>query len=141
MKVKVNSLSHVRLFATPWTIAYQASPFIGFSMQEYWSGLPFPSPQNLPNPGIEPRSPSLQGDSLLSELPGKSSTFLVPPNPSGLNFLLEALISASSLGQLSWDVTSQHFVFLVPWLFPDLLLASLLIWTHSLKAKPGIPSS
>ena len=84
-------------------------------MQEYWSGLPFPSPQNLPNPGIEPRSPSLQGDSLLSEPPGKSSTFLVPPNPSGLNFLLEALISASSLGQLSWDVTSQHFVFPVPW--------------------------
>ena len=46
-------------------------------MQEYWSGLPFPSPQNLPNPGIEPRSPSLQGDSLLSEPPGKSSTFLL----------------------------------------------------------------
>ena len=54
---KVNSLSHVRLFPTPWTIAYQAPPSMGFSRQEYWTGLPFPSPGNLPNPGIEPGSP------------------------------------------------------------------------------------
>ena len=112
---------------------------MGFSRQEYWGGLPFPSPRDLPDPETEPVSPSLQGNSLLSEPPGKSSTFLVPPKPSGLNFLLEALIGASSLGQLSWDVTSQHFVFPMPWLFPDLLLASLPIWTHSLKTKPGYP--
>ena len=55
-KVKVKSLSHVRLFATPWTVAYQASPSMGFSRQEYWSGLPFPSPGDLPDPGIEPGS-------------------------------------------------------------------------------------
>ena len=47
------SLSRVRLFATPWTVAYQASPSMGFSRQEYWSGLPFPSPGDLPDPGIE----------------------------------------------------------------------------------------
>ena len=45
---------HVRLFATPWTVAHQASPSMGFSRQEYWSGLPFPSPGDLPHPGIKP---------------------------------------------------------------------------------------
>ena len=65
------SLSRVLLFATPWTAAYQAPPSIGFSRQEYWSGLPFPSPGGLPNPGIEPRSPTLQADALTSEPPGK----------------------------------------------------------------------
>ena len=59
MKVKVKLLSRVRLFATPWTIAYQAPLSMGFSGQEYWSGLPFPSPGDLPNPGIEARSPAL----------------------------------------------------------------------------------
>ena len=58
-KVKVKSLSHVRLFVTPWTVAYYAPPSMGFSRQEYWSGLPFPSPGDLPGAGIEPRSPTL----------------------------------------------------------------------------------
>ena len=58
-------ISHVRLFATPWTIAHQASPAMEFPRQDYWSGLPFPSPRiYLPDPGIEPRSPALQADSL-----------------------------------------------------------------------------
>ena len=70
VKVKVKSLSRVRLFATPWTIAYQASPSLGFSRQEYWSGLPFPSPGDLPDPGIEPRSPALEADALTSEPQG-----------------------------------------------------------------------
>ena len=60
VKVKVKSLSRVRLFATPWTVAYQAPPTMGFSRQEYWSGLPFPSPGNLPDPGIEPWSPAFR---------------------------------------------------------------------------------
>ena len=64
-------LSRVRLFATPWTVAYQAPPSMGFSRQEYWSGLPFPSPGDLPNPGIEPRSPTLEADALTSEPRGK----------------------------------------------------------------------
>ena len=54
---EVKVLSRVRLFATPWTVAYQASPYMGFSRQEYWSGLPFPSSGDLPNQGIEPMSP------------------------------------------------------------------------------------
>ena len=67
MKVKVKSLSRVRFFETPWTVAYQASPSMGFSGQEYWSGLPFPSPGDLPDPGVEPGSPTLQADALPSE--------------------------------------------------------------------------
>ena len=66
----MKSLSRVQLFATSWTIAYQAPPSMGFSRQEYWSGLPFPSPGDLPNPGIKPGSPALQADALPSELPG-----------------------------------------------------------------------
>ena len=63
----MKSLSRVRLFATPWTVGYQAPPSLGFSRQEYWSGLPFPSPGELPDPGIEPRSPTLEADVLTSE--------------------------------------------------------------------------
>ena len=69
-KVKVMSLSHVRLFATPWTVAHQAPPSMEFSRQEYWSGLPFPSPGDLPDPGIKLGSPVLQVDTLPSEPPG-----------------------------------------------------------------------
>ena len=71
----VQVLSCVRLFVTPWTVAYQAPPSMGFSRQECWSGLPFPSPGDLPNPGIEPGSPALQADALLSEPPGKPNFF------------------------------------------------------------------
>ena len=53
-KVKVKSLSCVRLYVTPWTAAFQAPPLMGFSRQEYWSGLPFPSPEDIPDPGIHP---------------------------------------------------------------------------------------
>ena len=67
----MKSLSHVQLFATLWTIAYQASLSMGFSRQEYWSGLPLPSPGDLRNPGIEPGSPALEADALTSEPPGK----------------------------------------------------------------------
>ena len=56
---------------TPWTVAYQAPPSMGFSRHEYQSGLPFPSPGDLPNPGIEPGPPTLQADTLPSEPPGK----------------------------------------------------------------------
>ena len=69
----VKSLSHVRLFATPWTVACQAPPFMGFSRQEYWSGLSFPSPGDLPDPGIETGASALEADTLPSEPPGKSS--------------------------------------------------------------------
>ena len=68
---EVKSLSRVQLYVTPWTVAYQAPLSMGFSRQECWSGLPFPSPGDLPDPGIEPRSPTLQVDALPSEPPGK----------------------------------------------------------------------
>ena len=70
-KVKVKLPSCVLLFATPRTGAHQASPSMGFPRQEYWSGLPFPSPGDLPNPGIEPGSPALEANILQSEPPGK----------------------------------------------------------------------
>ena len=69
VKKKVKSLSRVRLFATLWTVAYQTPPSMGFSRQEYWTGLPFPSLGYLPDPGIEPGSPTLQADALTSEPP------------------------------------------------------------------------
>ena len=72
VKVKVNSLSRVWLFATPWTAAHQAPPSMGFSRQEYWSGFPFPSPGDLSDAGIEPGSPAFQADTLTSEPPRKS---------------------------------------------------------------------
>ena len=68
---EVKSLSRVRLFATPWTVAYQASPSRGFSRQEYWSGLPSSAAGDLPDPGIKYGFPELQADSLPSEPPGK----------------------------------------------------------------------
>ena len=69
--MKVKLLSRVRLFATPSTVAYLAPPSMGFPRQECWSGLPFPSPGDLTDPGIEPGSPALQTDALWSEPPGK----------------------------------------------------------------------
>ena len=70
----MKSPSHVQLFATPWTVAYQAPPPMEFFRQEYWSGLPFPSPGDLPDPGIELGSSALQADTLSSEPPGKPKT-------------------------------------------------------------------
>ena len=71
VKVKVKSLSHVRLFATLWTVARQAPLSLEFSKQEYWSGLPFPSPKDHPDPGIEYGSLALQADSSPTEPLGK----------------------------------------------------------------------
>ena len=92
-KWKCESLSRVRLSVTPWTVARQAPLFMGFSRQEYQSGLPFPSPGNLPNPGIKPRPPALQADSLLPEPPGKPH---VLPSSSSYD-----MISCLVYGQLN----------------------------------------
>ena len=67
----MKSLSRVRLLADPWTVACQAPLSMGFSRQEYWSGLPFPSPGDFPDPGIEPGSPAMEADALTSEPQGK----------------------------------------------------------------------
>ena len=66
-RLHAKSLSRVQLFVTPWTVAHQAPQSMEFSRQEYWSGLPFPSPGDLPDPGIKPGSPALQADALPSE--------------------------------------------------------------------------
>ena len=71
LKWKWKSLSHVWLFVTLWTVACQALLSMGFSRQKYWSGLPFPSPRNLPDPGIEPASPALAGRFFTPEPLGK----------------------------------------------------------------------
>ena len=74
----IQSLTHIWFFGTPWTVACQASLSIGFFRQEYWSGLPFPSPGDLPDPGIKPRSSALQADSLLlSHTHTHTHTFVV----------------------------------------------------------------
>ena len=92
-KVKVKLLSRVQLFATPWTTAYQAPLSMEFSRQQYWSGLPFPSPGDLPKPGIEPGSPALQTDTLPSEPPtgpqrkGKNQSEKIYENIISKNFL------------------------------------------------------
>ena len=75
----MKSPSRVRLFATPWTAASQAPPSMGFSRQEYWSGLSFPSPRDLPDSGIEPGSPALQADALPSKPPGKPNLMGIRP--------------------------------------------------------------
>ena len=69
--MKVKSLSCARLFATPWTVAHQVPLSMGFFRQGYWSGLLFPPPGDLPDPGIEPGSPTVPADILTSEPPGK----------------------------------------------------------------------
>ena len=81
----MKSLSRVRLFATPWTIAYQVPPSMEFSKQEYWNGLPFPSSEDLPNPGIEPTYPvasALAGRFFITEPPGKPKDVCVCENES-----------------------------------------------------------
>ena len=95
----VKSLSHGRLFVTPWAIAYQAPPSMGFSRQEYWSGLLFPSPGDLPDPEIKPGSPMLWADTWPSDPPGKPFHSLEPGKHSqSKSFILLLSASKSSLG-------------------------------------------
>ena len=91
-KVRVKLLSRVQLLATPWTAAYQAPLSLGFSRREYWSGLPFPSPGDLPDPEIELRTPALQADSLPSEAPRKPSVTLSILNNTIVKYLRDCLI-------------------------------------------------
>ena len=95
---KVKLFSRVQLFATPWSVAYQAPPSMGFSRQEYWSGLPFPSPGDLPDPGMEPRSPAFHAEALTSEPPGKSNT----TKPRGKNIVLNYIQDRLNRMKQSW---------------------------------------
>ena len=75
--VVVQLLDQVQLFVTPWTVVHQAPLSMGFPRQEYWSGLPFPSPGDLPGPGIEPIFPTLTSEFFTTEPPGKTLTFIL----------------------------------------------------------------
>ena len=132
--LKVKSLSRVRLSATPWTVAYQASPSMGFSRQEYWSGLLFPSPGDLPNPGVEPRSPAWQEDSLPAEPQGKpKNTARVdypfsrgsswPRNWTGVSWIAGRFFT-------NWAIREALLLGIYPknW---KLLLTQILIWHRS----------
>ena len=88
----MKSLSRIRLLATPWTAAYQVPLPMGFSRQGYWSGLPFPSPGDLPDPGIEPGSPALEADALTSEPPGKPTFGIYPVWPLLPTFTLPLVL-------------------------------------------------
>ena len=84
---------------TPWTVAWLAPLSMGFSRQEYWSGLPFPSPRDLPDAGIEPGSPALQADSLQTELQGKphfihTITLRYRPNKHHFSHFIEGKVEA-----------------------------------------------
>ena len=111
VKVKVKSLSHIRLFATPWTVAYQTPQSMEFSRQEYWSGLPSPSPGDLPNPGIEPRSPALQADALPSEPPGKPFFKAVCINPNLLIYPFSPY-SLVTVSLFSTSIENLYFCFI-----------------------------
>ena len=107
------SLSHDQLFATPWTVAGQASLSMGLSMQEYWSGLPVPSPGDLPHLGIEPGPPALQADSVPSEPPGKQAFQAFSRHQNHLEWLKHRVAGPSprvsnSVG-LQWDIESTTF--------------------------------
>ena len=88
---QLSSLSRIRLSVTPWTVADQTPLSMWFSRQEYWSGLAFPSPGDLPHPGIEPRSPALQADALPSKPPGIK--LVSPPNLKSLGSKPKDLIN------------------------------------------------
>ena len=90
-------LSHVQLFATPWTVARQAPLALGFPRQEYWSGLPFPSPGDLPDPGIEPTSPALQAGSLPLSHQGGPQLFSVPVTTSSSLLMQVGMTGAGGL--------------------------------------------
>ena len=135
INVKVKLLSRVWLLATPWTAAYQAPPSMGFSRQEYWSGLSFPSPGDLPNPGIEPRSPSLQADALTSEPPGKPSQSSNASLPAGIFFVLrlwklatnpQKLSTLPGLSGVVGPLSSKHPCYLCSLLLINSLLSTIL---------------
>ena len=130
-KVKVKSLCHVRLFATLWTVAHQAPPFMGFSRQEYCSGLPFPSPGDLPNPGIKPGSPALQADALTSEPPGKPGRH--PYLTTGKTVALTRWTFVSKVRSLLFNTLTRFVIAFLP-RSKHLLIS----WLQSLSSDFGV---
>ena len=109
-------LSHVWLFATSRTVAHQAPLSMRISRQKYWSGLPFPPPEDLPDPGIEPESPALAGKFFTTEPPGKPlltgthshlkhSPFSFSPHPSYVICYVSICVGINSMDRAAWRVT------------------------------------
>ena len=97
----VKSLSRVWIFATPWTIAYQALPSMEFSRQEYWSGLPFSSSRDLPDPGIKQGYPALQADALPSEAPGMKLWAMLCRTTQDGQVMIESSDTVRSTGEVN----------------------------------------
>ena len=118
----LNCFSCVQLFGTLWTVAHQASLSMGFSRQEYWSGLPCPPQGDLPDPGIEPVSPALQADSLPLEPPGKphrthsnvyKSMLFSQFIPSSLSHMSKSLFSISVSSIPALQIGAVPFFYLI----------------------------
>ena len=122
--------------ATPWTVAFEVPPSMGFSRQEYWSGLPFPSPGDLPNPGIEPMSPALQADSLPTELGRKP--IILPGTLQFLNWLMAEIALRCLVVSFLWEgITNTYYILFNPlswsmlYYFHGPFARHFLNWNHS----------
>ena len=136
---KVKLLSRVRLFATPWTIAYKAPLSMGFSRQGYWSGLPFPSPEDLPDPGIEPGSPTLQADVLPSEPPGKPLEYTEELYKKGLQFSsvqFSCSVVSNSLQLHEPQHTRPPCPSPTPRVYPNSCPLSVMLFNHLILCRP-----
>ena len=121
---------------TPWTAACQAPLLMGFSRQEYQSGLPFPSPGDLPDPWMEPRSPALQADSLPTELQGRSQN--APKDLGKEESILGSFLSSSPNNFLSW-ICRESVSFVAPDCGPSLLPTPLLLSSKPSSAEITTP--
>ena len=129
-------LSRVRLFATPWTVAHQAPQSMGFSRQEYWNGLPFPSSGDLPDPGIEPWSPALYADALPSEPLGKS---LKQSKPLIYSSSLLFIVNNDASGFISVFFVSKLPVLILCTSYPSFLIYNILVIYFSILS--GCPAN
>ena len=129
----VKSLSRVQLFATPWTVAYQALPSMGFSRQEYWSGLPFPSPGDIPDPGIKSGSPTLRVDALTSEPPEKPTTYEFPVTQPVLDRDKIFMTSILCVSMPLIEAEGMVAVEIVSWTEIQPPFGAFILWDHGVK--------
>ena len=108
-------LSRVWIFATLWTVGHQVPPSVGFPRQEYWSGLPFPSSGYLPDPGIEPESPTLRADTLTSEPPGKPNMVIIQDNYSNLTRVMVTKCVSQFFEAAQWMFNTIIVIVSIPY--------------------------
>ena len=143
----MKSFIRVQLFVTLWMVAYQAPPAMGFSRQEYWSGLPFPSPGNLHSPGIKPRFPALQADALLSEPPRKPQHHPTglrsahSPQPASLESTPMSLPFSPGCEHPEQGIEPVHHLY-IPWqriwnIIDKMIKLRTILW--NISRLPGFP--